>query len=63
MITEEEYLNTIKTAKENGVDYIWSGELRTTYLRKCLSYAIKNNLVKITPVEMEQETGYDVEWM
>ncbi len=59
----EEYLQTISRAKENKVGYIWSGDLRNTYLRECLDYAVKNNFVKLTHVEMEQETGYNVEWL
>ena len=59
-----DYDNTIKRAKENNVTYIWSGDLaRNGYLRRCLNHAKEHNLVKLTMVEMDQETGYDVEWL
>jgi len=64
MTIEEEYLGTIKRAKENDVSYIWSGDLlRNEYLRNCLAYGGSNNLLSLTYVEMEQETGYNVRWL
>ncbi len=59
---ESEFLKTIANAKEHNVSYIWSGDLRSEYLRECLSYAKKNNLVTITEVNLNQESGLRVEW-
>ena len=61
---ETDFRATIARAKANGVEYIWSGDLvRNRYLRECLTFAEENNLVKIIPKEMEQETGFIVEWL
>jgi len=63
MSEEKQFLGTIARAKENNVGYIWSGELRNAYLRKCLKYAKENDLVHIEEIFMNQESGYRVTWL
>ncbi len=62
--TDEDFRLTIKRAKENGVEYIWSGDLvQNRYLRECLAFAVENGLATTKEKIMEQETGVIVDWL
>ena len=61
----EEYKKTLNRAKINGLSYIWSGDLRNTYLRECLNWAIINDIIECEFVEnfQQQESGYNIKWL
>jgi len=61
--TEEEHRATLARAKANGVDYVWSGDLRNNYLRENLNFGVKHKIIETTHVEMEQESGYKIKWL
>jgi len=62
--TREEHIATLKRAKSNGVASIWSGDIsRNAYLRENLNFAEDEGIVKLKPYELEQESGWDVEWL
>ena len=61
--TREEHIATLQRAKYNKLFYVWSGQLRSDYLRENLNFAVENGFIKLTEYETKQESGYHVEWM
>lgn len=60
----EQYQKSLQSAKEQGLNYIWSGDLRSGYLRECLKYGVDNKILTLTPFEVsDQETGFTVTWL
>lgn len=62
--TREEHIGTLKRAKDHNVMSIWSGDIRrNAYLRENLAFAEDEGFVKLTPYELEQESGWNIEWL
>ena len=58
-----EIIETLERAKDNGLDYVWSGDLgRNQHLRDCFNYGDKQKIFDAIPVESEQESGYKIVW-
>lgn len=63
--TEEEHLATLKRAKENGVSYVWSGNLRNPYLLENLRFGQDAGLIEVEFMEYyeAQESGYRIKYL
>lgn len=63
--TEEEHRATLKRAKENGVSYVWSGDLRNSYLLENLRFGQDAGLIEVKFVEYyeAQESGYYIKYL
>lgn len=63
--TEQEHKNTLKRAKDNGVSYVWSGDLRTPYFRENLHYGIAAGIIEVEAVNYyeAQESGYIITFL
>jgi hypothetical protein len=61
--TEAEHRATLARAKDNEVDYIWSGDLRNNYLRENLRFGIEVGILKAKYIESDQESGYQITWL
>lgn len=61
--TETEHRATLARAKDNEVDYIWSGDLRNNYLRENLRFGIEAGILKAEYIESDQESGYEITWL
>ena len=62
--TEEEHRATLERAKKNGLSYIWSGTVRRNeYFAENLKFGIHHKIIKATPVEFAQESGWNIEWL
>ena len=61
--TEEEHRATLERAKKAGVDYVWSGQLRSDYLRENLRFGCENKLLTAKWIEREQESGWNITWL
>jgi hypothetical protein len=63
--TEEEHRATLKRAKENGVSYVWSGDLRNPYLLESLRFGQDAGLIEAEFVEYyeAQESGYRIKYL
>jgi hypothetical protein len=64
--TKEEHLATLQRAKDGGLSYVWSGDIRrNAYLRENLAFAEDEGIIKTTFVESweAQESGWNIEWL
>ena len=62
--TEEEHRATLQRARDAGITYIWSGDVRRNpYLAENLQFGIDNKIVKATWVEGDQESGWNLKWL
>ena len=61
--TEEEHRATLQRAKANGVEYIWSGDIRRNkYLAENFNFGIQEGIFEATEAEDTQETGWWIKW-
>lgn len=57
--TREEHLATLKRAKNGGLSYVWSGDIRRSpYLRENLQFAVEEGIITTEWVESDQESGW-----
>lgn len=64
MGSRKEHLETLVRANRNNVSYVWSGAIRlSSYLRENLQFAIDEGIIKATPTEEAQESGWTIEWL
>lgn len=62
--TKEEHRATLRRAREAGVDYIWSGDIRRNpYLAENLQFGIDNKVLSAEWVERDQESGWNIVWL
>jgi hypothetical protein len=62
--TEQEHRDTLKRAKANGVEYIWSGDMRRNrYLTENFAFALENKIFEATEAKDSQETGWWIKWL
>jgi hypothetical protein len=62
--TEQEHRDTLKRAKANGVEYIWSGDMRRNrYLTENFAFALENKIFEVTEAKDSQETGWWIKWL
>lgn len=62
--TEEEHRATLDRARENGVTYVWSGDIRRNpYLAENLQFGVDNKIITTTFVENDQESGWEITWL
>ncbi len=62
--TEQEHRDTLKRAKANGVEYIWSGDMRRNrYLAENFDFALENKIFEATEAKDSQETGWWIKWL
>lgn len=62
--TREEHIATLRRARTAGVKTVWSGDVRRNpYLRENLKFAETERMVRLTPYEAEQETGWRLTWL
>jgi hypothetical protein len=62
--TEQEHRDTLKRAKANGVEYIWSGDMRgNRYLAENFNFALENKIFEATEAKDSQETGWWIKWL
>lgn len=62
--TEAEHRATLDRARKAGVTYVWSGDVRRSpYLAENLDFAVEENIVKLSYVESEQESGWTLKWL
>lgn len=61
--TEEEHRATLMRAKERGITYIWSGDVRRNpYLAENLRFGVECNILTAEWIETEQESGWCISW-
>lgn len=62
--TKEQHRATLRRAREAGVDYVWSGDIRRSpYLAENLQFGIDNKILTTKWVEGEQESGWMIKWL
>jgi hypothetical protein len=61
--TIDEHLGTLKRAKEAGLSYVWSGDIRRNpYLAENLRFGEEFGILTTEWVESDQESGWLVFW-
>lgn len=60
--TEAEHRDVLERAKRDKLSYVWSGDLRSAFLRENLNYGQFLGLLETTYVESTQESGYQILW-
>ncbi len=61
--TEEEHRATLARAKDAGVDYVWSGDVRRNpYLLENLRFGEEAGIITTKWVESDQESGWKIHW-
>ena len=62
--TQEDHLGTLRRAKENEIDYIWSGDVRRNpYLAENINFGIEEGIIQADYEELEQESGWLITWL
>lgn len=64
--TEQEHRATLQRAKDNGITYVWSGDLRRNqYLAENLAFGEKAGILKTEFTEdyEAQESGFNIKWL
>lgn len=62
--TEEEHRATLQRAKENGVSYVWSGDVRRNrYLAENICFGEEAGILTTEYVEQSQESGWNIKWL
>lgn len=62
--TEAEHRATLKRAKDGGLSYIWSGDVRRNrYLAENLRFGEEAGILTTKWVESDQESGWEISWV
>lgn len=60
--SESEHRQTLERARDAEVNYLWSGDMRSDYLRENFNFALSEGIFTADFIESEQESGWIIAW-